>query len=82
MAETAAVASAESLAGGYRVKFSRDVFLDLVRTSQPRRIYRVKNMHFFALDGFVMYTMECKDTDFGQRVLCAIEFSNQAWQKG
>ncbi len=65
----------------YRVKFRRDQFLDLVRIAQPRYIYRVKNLYFFAFDGFVMYSQECQETDFAQRVITAIEFSNQYWTK-
>jgi hypothetical protein len=38
-------------------------------------------MHFFAYDGFVMYTFECDDRDFSQRVLDAIEFSNRPWDE-
>jgi len=38
-------------------------------------------MNFFAFDGFVMYTFECEDTDFKQKVLHAIEFSNQPWSE-
>jgi hypothetical protein len=38
-------------------------------------------MHFFALDGFVMYTFECVDSDFTQRVMDAIEFSNFQWSE-
>ena len=44
-------------------------------------IYHRGRMHFFAYDGFVMYTFECKDEDFGQKVLKAIEFSNYQWSE-
>lgn len=62
-------------------KFRRNQFFELVLIAKPRFIYAVKNMHFFAFDGFVMYSQECSDTDFGARVMEAIEFSNQPWQK-
>jgi hypothetical protein len=42
-------------------------------------IYHVRRMHFFAYDGFVVYTFECDNSDFNQLVLEAIEFSNQPW---
>ena len=63
----------------YRVKFGRREFLELVDTAKPNMIYRTKRIHFFAYDGFVMYTFECEDRDFKQKVLHAIEFSNAAW---
>ena len=44
-------------------------------------IYHRKNMHFFAFDGFVMYTYQCDNGDFSQRIIEAIEFSNQPWEK-
>ncbi len=65
----------------YRVKFRRDQFLELVRIAQPQRIYKVKNVHFFAFDGFVMYCQGCTDDELGVRVIEAIEFSNNAWTK-
>ena len=65
----------------YRVKFKRKEFLELVEIAQPRIIYHRGRMHFFAFDGFVMYTFECKESDFKQNVLDAIEFSNTAWNK-
>jgi len=76
-AETVAMASYVS--SSYRVKFRREQFLELVDIARPRIIYHRKRMHFFAFDGFVMYTFECQSTDFRQRVLEAIEFSNQPW---
>jgi hypothetical protein len=77
MAEAAASANASS----YRVKFAREEFLQLVRLAKPKIIYRRKNMHFFAYDGFVMYTDQCDSSEFSQRILEAIEFSNYQWQK-
>ena len=65
----------------YRVKFRRKEFLELVEIAEPKIIYQTGRMHFFAHDGFVMYTFECKDSDFKQKVLHAIEFSNQAWSE-
>jgi hypothetical protein len=65
----------------YRVKFQRTEFLELVELATPKIIYHVRRMHFFAFDGFVMYTFECEDRDFKQKVLRAIEFSNVAWSE-
>ena len=65
----------------YRVKFKREEFLELVQIAQPRIIYQRGRMHFFAYDGFVMYTFQCKDNDFSQKVLHAIEFSNYQWSE-
>jgi hypothetical protein len=77
---TAAVIAAQHTST-YRVKFKRKQFLELVETAKPKIIYQTGRMHFFAFDGFVMYTFECKDSDFKQKVLHAIEFSNQAWNE-
>ncbi|MBC8224690.1 hypothetical protein H8E65_08885 [Candidatus Bathyarchaeota archaeon] len=60
----------------YRVKFRREEFLRLVEIENPRR-----RMHFFAFDGFVMYTFDCDDIDFSQPVIEAIEFSNYQWSE-
>jgi hypothetical protein len=65
----------------YRVKFQRREFLELVAIAKPQIIYHRKRMHFFAYDGFVMYTFECEDHDFSQQVISAIEFSNMAWSE-
>ena len=67
-------------ASSYRVKFRRKEFLELVESAKPKIVYHVGRMHFFAFDGFVMYTFECKDNDFG-KVMYAIEFSNESWQE-
>ena len=78
----AAAAAAAQHTSSYRVKFKRKEFLELVEIAQPKIIYHRKRMHFFAFDGFVMYTFECKDNDFkdqGLKVLGAIEFSNYQW---
>jgi len=45
----------------YRVKFEREEFLGLVNHVQSERIYKIGRMHFFAFDGFVMYTVECEE---------------------
>jgi hypothetical protein len=74
-AMTTAVIAAQHTSS-YRIKFRRREFLELVEIAKPRIIHHRKRMHFFAFDGFVMYTFECEDSDFGQRVLEAIEFSN------
>ena len=65
----------------YRVKFQRKEFLELAEIAKPKIIYQTGRMHFFAFDGFVMYTFECEDTDFQQKVLHAIEFSNVPWHE-
>lgn len=65
----------------YRVKFKREEFLELVQIARPVIIYQRGRMHFFAYDGFVMYTFQCKDSDFSQKVLHAIEFSNYQWSE-
>ena len=81
MAETGAVIAATQVASSYRVKFKREQFLELVRIANPKMIYHRGRMHFFAFDGFVMYTFECQSTDFNQRVLDTVEFSNQPWSE-
>jgi hypothetical protein len=50
-----------------------------VEIAKPRIIYHRKRMHFFAFDGFVMYTFDCDDRDFSQPIVEAIEFSNIQW---
>lgn len=65
----------------YRIKFKREQFLELVEIAKPKVIYHRGRMHFFAFDGFAMYTFECENDDFQQTVLDAIEFSNQAWSE-
>jgi hypothetical protein len=78
---TGAAAAAAQHASSYRVKFRRREFLELVEIARPRIIYHRKRMHFFAFDGFVMYTFECEDRDFSQKVLDALEFSNYQWSE-
>jgi len=78
---TAAAAAAINVSSSYRVKFRRREFLELVEVAKPKIIYHRRRMHFFAYDGFVMYTFECDDGDFSQRVLDAIEFSNRPWDE-
>ena len=79
-ATTAAIVAAQHTSS-YRVKFRRREFLELVDIAKPKLIYHRERMHFFAYDGFVMYTFECEDHDFSQKVIHAIEFSNQAWSE-
>jgi len=74
-------AAAAAHSSSYRVKFRRREFLELVDIAEPRVIYHRKRMHFFAFDGFVMYTFECDDGDFSQPVLEAMEFSNYQWSE-
>jgi hypothetical protein len=76
-----AAAIAAQHTSSYRVKFRRKEFLELAEIAKPEIIYQTGRMHFFAFDGFVMYTFECEDGDFKQKVLHAIEFSNQAWSE-
>jgi hypothetical protein len=76
----AAAAIAAAQTSCYRVKFHRREFLELVEMAQPKIIYHTGRMHFFAFDGFVMYTFECKNSDF-KKVLDAIEFSNTSWSE-
>ena len=78
---TAAAIAAAQHTSSYRVKFRRREFLELVQIAKPKLIYNTGRMHFFAYDGFVMYTFECEDRDFSQQILHAIEFSNQAWSE-
>jgi len=54
------------------VKFERKEFLELVEIAQPRIIYHTGRMHFFAYDGFVMYTFECQNSDFTQKLIGAM----------
>ena len=78
---TAGAVAAAQHSSSYRVKFRRREFLELVDIAEPRVIYHRKRMHFFAFDGFVMYTFECDDGDFSQPVLEAMEFSNYQWSE-
>jgi hypothetical protein len=80
MATTAVIVAAQQTSS-YRVKFHRNEFLELVDIAKPQIIYHRKRMHFFSFDGFVMYTFECRNQDFSQKVISALEFSNQAWSE-
>jgi hypothetical protein len=80
-ASTSAAIAAAQHTSSYRVKFRRREFLALVAIAKPNLIYHRKRMHFFAYDGFVMYTFECEDRDFSQQVMQAIEFSNYQWSE-
>jgi len=77
---TVAVMAAAAHPSSYRVKFRRKEFLELVDTAKPKIIYKRGKNYFFAFDGFVMYSQECEDKDFRQKILEAIEFSNRVWQ--
>ena len=79
MAEFVPVMAA-SEASSYRIKFRRAEFLELVDAAKPRFIYRRGKNHFFAFDGFLMYSQQCRDSDFGQRVMDSIELTNYQWQ--
>ncbi len=78
---TAAAAAAAQHSSSYRVKLGRREFLRLVDIAKPRIIYHRSRMHFFAFDGFVMYTFECDNSDFTQPIIEAIEFSNYQWSE-
>ncbi len=78
-ATTAAVIAAAQTSS-YRVKFRRREFLELVDIAKPEIIYKRGKNHFFAFDGFMVYSQECDDRDFGQKVLDSIELSNSSWQ--
>ncbi|NHJ87336.1 MAG: hypothetical protein FK734_17865 [Asgard group archaeon] len=70
----------ETKASSYRVKFARKEFRYLVKIADPKIIYHVSRMYFFAFDGFVMYTFDCTESDFQDRLIIdAIEFSNTEW---
>lgn len=77
----AAAAAAATNTSSYRVKFTRDEFLRLVEIAEPGIIYHRRRMHFFAYDGFVMYTFECSNEDFRVPIMHAIEFSNTMWSE-
>ena len=81
MAVAGATVAATINASSYRVKFRREEFLELVEIAKPGIIYHRGRMHFFAYDGFVMYTFQCRDEDFSQKVMNAIEFSNYQWSE-
>lgn len=78
---TAGSTASSARASSYRVKFKREEFLELVQIAKPSIVYQRGRMHFFAYDGFVMYTFQCEDNDFSQKVLHAIEFSNYTWSE-
>ena len=77
----AATVAVSQHTSSYRVKFRRKQFLDLVAMARPKIIYHVRRMHFFAYDGFVMYTFECKNEDFSQKIMHGVEFSNWQWSE-
>ncbi|HIH88412.1 TPA: hypothetical protein HA344_04275 [Candidatus Bathyarchaeota archaeon] len=79
-ATVAAAASADSNASGYRLKFNREEFLQLVEIAKPRIIYRRGKNHLFAFDGFVMYSQKCSDEDFKVKIINTVEFSNYGWE--
>ena len=81
MATAGSTAAASVTASSYRVKFRKQEFMELVEIAKPGIIYHRGRMHFFAFDGFVMYTFQCNDGDFSQKVIKAIEFSNYRWRE-
>ena len=78
---TAATTATTHNSSSYRVKFRRNEFLRLVEIASPGIIYHRGRMHFFAFDGFVMYTFDCDNVDFSQPIIEAIEFSNYMWSE-
>jgi len=80
-ATAGSTAAASVTASSYRVKFRKQEFMELVEIAKPGIIYQRSRMHFFAFDGFVMYTFQCNDGDFSQKVIKAIEFSNYQWSE-
>lgn len=81
MATSGTVEAATHVSSSYRVKFSRERFFQLVDIARPKVIYHRCRIHFFGYDGFLMYTFECQNTDFAQKVMEAVEFSNQPWNE-
>ena len=77
--EAATAASTENAASGYRLKFRREEFLRLVDIAKPRIIYRRGKNHIFAFEGFVMYSQDCRDSDFSAMIIDTLEFSNWSW---
>lgn len=70
-------------AGTYRVKFDRENFLRFLEIASPKLIYHVRRMHFFAYDGFTMYSLACHEEDLlHYKVIEVMEFSNTAWKEG
>ena len=75
----AAAAEERSHASGYRLKFDREEFLKLINIAKPAIVYKRGKNHFFAFDGFAMYSQKCGDGDFKATIIDAIEFSNSSW---
>lgn len=76
------VSGEQQQASAYRVKYTREEFLKLVKIADPQIIYRVERIHFFSYDGFVMYTFECGDEDFiGKTIIQCVEFTNTPWKE-
>jgi len=65
----------------YRVKFRKQEFLELVDIAKPRISYHTGRMQFFRLRRLRLYTFKCKDGNFNQKVIRAIEFSNYKWSE-
>ena len=80
MATAGATAAASITTSSYRVKFRKQEFLELVEIAKPRIIYQRGRMHF-AFYGFVMYSFQCNDGDFSQKVINVMEFSNYQWSE-
>jgi hypothetical protein len=68
----------------YRVKFKREDFLQLIKVASPEFLFHTDRIFFFAFQGFVVYSLECKLEDFEYLhipILHAIEFSNTPWSE-
>lgn len=61
-----------------RALFPRSKLKGWISAREPRIIYPRQRMHVFA---FVVYAFDCEDSDFSQRVMDTIEFSNHQWSE-
>ncbi len=67
---------------GYRLKFRKEEFIELLQIAKPIRVYKVRKFYYFSFDGFIMYCEECSNDDLmAYKVVNAIEFSNASWTK-
>ena len=81
MATAGATAAASITTSSYRVKVKKQEFLELVEIVKLGIIYQRGRMHFLVFYGFVMYSFQCNDGDFSQKVIKAMEFSNCQWSE-
>jgi len=57
------------------------VLIDLAREAEAGHIVVAEGSAYPSGAYQTFASFECKDTDFGQRVLNAVEFSNEAWSE-